>query len=201
MNKLIVVCAVLVAGLGFAGEKVKIPGEGKIAIVNACGVSKAPLESVVKKLEGFLMVDMEVKEGKWSLADAKSSFDAVKANAAVFVIKDKGLPLSLVAVESKWGVVNAEGLNDVEVEKETLRVLTMVLGGASSKYKTSAMRAVFSKADLALAGDVLAFDSLMSVFNYLPDLGVKQYRIMDREDAIEEGLIKTNATVSAEAKK
>jgi hypothetical protein len=53
------------------------------------------------------------------------------------------------------------------------------------------MRPVFSKEDLETkAGQVITFDSLMSIYSYIPSLGLKQYQMMTREDAEAEGLVK-----------
>lgn len=102
--------------------------------------------------------------------------------------------MSLVAMEARWGVVNAEGLDEGCVSKEVLRVMTVILGGASSKYTASMMRPVFSKEDLSKkAGDVVTFDSIMAISTYLPELGIKPYQMMTREEAVEEGLIKADA--------
>ena len=172
---------------------IKVGGEGKILVVNACDAPAAALETAARKIGNLLMIEIGVSKGEWTFQTARQSFEAAGANAAVFVVKDPSLPMSLVAMEARWGVVNAEGLSEKSIEKEVLRVATVVLGGASSKYSASTMRPVFSKDDLEKkAGDVVTFDSLMSIFTYLPDMGVKQYRLMTREDAVEEGLIKAD---------
>lgn len=175
-------------------EMVRIGGEGKVAIVNTCAAPSAPLEMAARKIGNLLMIYCEVQNGSWKFAEAQKAFDASKANAAVFVVKDAALPLSLVAMESKWGVVNAEGLPEKSLEKEVLRVATIVLGGGSSKYPASTMRPVFSKEDLETkAGQVITFDSLMSIYSYIPALRLKQFQMMTREDAEAEGLIKKEA--------
>jgi len=168
----------------------KIGGEGKFAIVNTCDAPTAQIDIALRKACGMLMINYEFQKGSWSFADAQKCFDATKANVAVFVVKDKSLPMSLIAMESKWGVVNAEGLDEKGVMKETLRVVTVLLGGASSKYPASTMRPVLNKAGLAKAGEIVTFDSIMNISGYLPELGIKPYQLMSREDAIEEGLIK-----------
>ena len=193
-----VVCAALAATAADTksakDQMVKIGGEGKVLVVNACGATAEALETAARKIGNLLMINISVENGAWSFPTAQKSFEATGANAAVFVVKDASLPISLVAMESRWGVVNADGLSDKSLEKEVLRVATVVLGGASSKYSASTMRPVFSREDLEKkAGDVVTFDSLMSIFTYLPDMGVKQYRMMSREDAIEEGLLKSDS--------
>lgn len=194
-------CAVMAAFAIFAGvafgaapEMVKIGGEGKVAVVNTCGVQTETLDVALRKVANLLMFNYEIQKGEWQLAEAQKCFEATKANAAVFIVKDKALPMSLIAMEAKWGVVNAEGLDEKGVMRETLRVATVVLGGASSKYTASTMRPVFSKGDLATkAGDLVTFDSIMAISTYLPELGIKPYQMMTREEAIEEGLIKADA--------
>lgn len=197
------VCGLLIGGVAFAAapEMVKVGGEGKIAIVNTCEAPTEALNVALRKVCNMLMINFEIKKGgAWTLANAQKCFDDAKASAAVFIVKDPALPMSLVAMESKWGIVNSAGLDESGVMKETLRVATLVLGGAASRYTASSMRPVFSKEDLAKkAGEIVTFDSIMAISNYLPDLGIKPYQMMDRQDAIAEGLIKDEKP--AEAKK
>jgi hypothetical protein len=200
MKKLVLsIVALAVVSAVWAAQKVnpekeellKIGGEGKVAIVNACEAPVAPLEMAARKIGNLLMIFCDVQKGVWKFADAQKSFDGAKANVAVFVVNDASLPLSLIAMEAKWGVVNAAGLTEKSLEKEILRVATIVLGGGSSKYSASTMRPVFSKEDLETkAGQVITFDSLMSIYSYIPSLGLKQYQMMTREDAEAEGLVK-----------
>lgn len=179
-------------------EMIKVGGEGKLAIVNTCGVSSEPLEIALKKITNFLMINSEIQTNTWSLAESKQSFEQAKATAAVFVVKDKSLPMSLIAMEAKWGVVNAEGLSEKSVEKEVLRVATIILGGASSKYPASVMRPVFSADDLEKrAGDVVTFDALMAIFPNLELLGFKQFQMMSKEDVLAEGLIEAKDKTDA----
>lgn len=179
---------------GAASEMVKLGGEGKVAVVNTCDAPTDALDVSLRKVTNLLMISYEIKKGEWKLAEAQKCFEATKANAAVFIVKDATLPMSLIAMEAKWGVVNAEGLDAACVSKEVLRVMTVILGGASSKYTASTMRPVFTKDDLAKkAGDIVTFDSIMSISTYLPELGIKPYQMMTREDAIAEGLIKADA--------
>lgn len=172
---------------------VKVGGQGRVVVVNTCGAPRAALETAMRKIGNLLMIETGVVDGRWSFPTAREDFGSAGADAAVFVVKNPSLPLSLVAMEDRWGVVNADGLSEKSIEKEVLRVATVVLGGASSKYSASAMRPVFSKEDLETkAGEVMTFDSLMAIFTYLPEMGIRQYRLMTREDALEEGLIKAD---------
>jgi len=176
----LVMCAAMAAS---CEEMVKIGGKGRLAVVDTYGAPQEAVQRAARKLENLLLITVSAEKGTWSFANAQSAFDAAKATAAVFIVKDPALPMSLVAMESKWGVVNADGLDEKGVEKELLRVATVVLGGASSKYTASSMRPVFSKEGLAKAGDVVTFDSLMAMFTYLPEMGFKQHELVPKEDA------------------
>ena len=194
MNKMIMlamsaICLAAVAANENNPRTVKVGGAGKLVFVNASQVDDSCLKSAAGKICNILMMDAEVKKGKWSLADAKKSMEALGATAAVFVVDDPSLPMSLVAMEEKWGVANASGLDAETLAKETLRVAIVVLGGASSKYPASVMRPVFSKEDLVKnAGSLVTIDALMAICPNLPSLGIKQFTMMDYADALEDGV-------------
>ena len=183
------VCFVAVAADSAGPQMVKIGGEGKLAFINSSQIEDVRLEPVASMISKILMINAEVAKGTWSMADAKKSLESIGASAAVFIVDDPKLPMSLVAMEEKWGVANAAGLDSESVSKEALRVATVVLGGASSKYKASVMRPVFSKEDLVTkAGSVVTIDALMAICPNLASLGIKQFTIMDYVDALEDGV-------------
>jgi len=168
---------------------VRVGGEGKVAFVNACGADVGVLSNDFAKLEKIILVDFAIQTGAWKLSEAKKCYDDAKATVAVFIVRDEALPMSLVAMESKWGVVNAVGLDAKCISKEAMRVATILLGGACSHYPASVMRPAFSPADLAKIGDVVTFDAVMNFRNYWPELGIEPYQLMSRKDAEEEGLL------------
>ena len=169
------------------GGMVLVNAEGKLAIVNACGYEGDVIANSVKKIGNVFMIVAEEQTGSWSLDKAKDAFDATKANAAVFVVKDKALPISLVALESRWGLVNAEGMNDAVLGKEIMRISTLLLGGASSKYEASVMRPAFSLEDIEKLGELATIDSLMAIFPNLQKYGFKQFEMMTFREAYESG--------------
>ena len=169
------------------GGMVLVNAEGKLAIVNACGYEGDVIANSVKKIGNVFMIVAEEQNGTWSLDKAKDAFDATKANAAVFVVKDKALPISLVALESRWGLVNAEGMNDAVLGKEIMRISTLLLGGASSKYEASVMRPAFSLEDIEKLGELATIDSLMAIFPNLQKYGFKQFEMMTFREAYESG--------------
>lgn len=192
IKRVVVAVSLLAATFAVAApsDMITVGGKGKVSFVNTCDAPTNALALSMKKLGGILMINLEITKGSWSLAEAKKSYDAVGANVAIFIVKDKTLPMSLIAMESKWGVVNAEGLDDSGVAKEAMRVATVLLGAASSRFPASTMRPVFSADDLKKAGEVVTFDSIMAISEFLPSLGIERYEMMTREDAIANGLIK-----------
>lgn len=180
----------------FAEEDEQKPygGEGVLAFVNTCDASPACLKVAADTMKNMLMIHTEVKNGSWSLARSKQSLADAKATAAVFVVKEKLLPVTLVAIEEKWGVVNADGIDDTALEKEVIRVASLVMGAAYSKYSASVMRPVFDMSEFAPKGtnvqDVITFDVLLNMDGALPKLGFKPFRMLTKEEAIAEGYIK-----------
>ena len=184
-----VACARLLAAP--STEKIPVGGKGFVAVVPACSVPHAVMTNVVDNFYKIMMIRAEVVPGKWSLATASKDLKATKANAAVFIVDDPALPMSLVALESKWAVMNARGLSDLAFSKELQRMLCVVLGAPYSKFETSTLRPAYSPRDLeTMKGDGITFDTLISICENIKPLGIKQYRFLDREDAIEEGYIK-----------
>lgn len=170
------------------GGNIRIGAKGVLAFVNACDASDDTVASAATQLAKLLMIDVRPQRGSWALPSAASAFEKADATAAVFVVRDRTLPMSLVAMESRWGVVNAEGLDDACLKRELLRVATVVLGGAASKYDPSFMRPVFSASELAKSGDAFTIDVAMMLFPSLQNHGFSQYRTMTYREACEEGL-------------
>lgn len=197
MKKLLVVALVAIpAVLPLAADNQDIPegpivnvgGEGRVAIVSAEDKDAALLAEVATNMGKILMIDIGVEKGVWSLASADAAFKAAKAQVAVFVVDDATLPISLVAPESKWGVVNRKNMNDRQLRKAVTRVALSLLGAANSRYEASAMYPAYSLADLDKGEDSVTVDTVMAVFQTLDKLGIKQYRQISYRDACIEGV-------------
>ena len=78
-------------------------------------------------------------------------------------------------------------MSDAVLGKEIMRVATLLLGGASSRYESSVMRPAFSLEDLEKIGDLATIDSLMAIFPNLKVHGFKQYEMMTFREAYESG--------------
>ena len=191
----VAICAACFVHAAFAeevdpeyGPTITIKGKGRLAIADAGGSEAKPLQAVADAIANFMMIDVGVEKGVWTFAGASEALKATKATAAVFVVKDKSLPISLIAMEARWGIVNAEGMSVEQVEKETLRVALVLLGAASSKYAASVMRPAFSLADIDKAGKSMTVDSLMAIMPNLEANGFTCQRTLTYREACEEGV-------------
>lgn len=182
-----IACSAFAERRPLAPDMIRFDGKGTLVFVNAAGTSDDAIRNAADTISNFLSVETEVRKGEWSLATARTGLAAMNANAAVYLVKDEHLPLSLTAAEEKWGVVNVKGLSDKAVRKMALRVAIVLLGGASSKYPASVMRPVFSVADLENAGEVMTIDSLMAIQSNLAANGFKPFQIVDYAAALEAG--------------
>lgn len=181
------VCSVFAEKRQLAPDMLRFDGSGTLVFVNAAGIPDKDLQAVADMIGSFLSVETEVRKGKWDMANAKKGLADMKANAAVYLAKDDALPLSLIAMEEKWGVANVKGLSDKAACKMALRVAIVLLGGASSKYPASVMRPARTTADVEKLGDTMTVDSLMTILPNLKDHGFVPFRIVDYATALVEG--------------
>lgn len=125
---------------------------GSIVILNAqTRLTSAELGGVVDKIKTKLGIYAEVREiPSATIAEAGKLKAEAKASVAVFLVDDQTLPMSLVAYEEHWGLVNvaklAEGADKVSLfgraNAETMRVLALASGGADSQFPSSLMKEV-----------------------------------------------------------
>lgn len=141
----------------------------------------------------------------WEHRKMTSSFDLAKAAelkgnaaAAIFIVDDPALPMSLVAMEEKWGLVNLAKLvtdkpNIIKLlhrtEKLVTRVATGVLGGSHClEIPFSAMKPVYSLADLdKMEAHAFSPAALTELSYTLPKLGLSRVTPCTYEDACVEG--------------
>ena len=134
---------------------------------------------------------------KFAIRDAETILKDIGANAVVYVVDDQNLPMSIVAMESKWALINLAKINSDKPSKEILqrrgeklliRATTVVLGGANSDIQVSAMQSINSLEDLdAVKGRGVDPRSCMAIFRHLPTIGVIQDQITSYRKACEEG--------------
>ena len=202
MKALVFVAAICAAGAVFSagtntveaknavlaknGGMIVKPGEGKLVVVNC--QTKIPATNVSERATRFvapLRVPIEVREGSWKFGDGRPA----DANAALFVVDDPALPMSLVAAEERWGVVNVAKLDvGPRFNRQFLRSAILTFGAAHSQQKGSPMRAVTKPEDLdAFMSEDLMFDTLISVGSHLKGIGVTPNRLTSYRRACKEG--------------
>lgn len=155
------------------GGMVEMPGTGKLVIVNC--QKKVPAEVLQAKVDQFikfLHVKIELVEGSWRLGTPVPG----DANAALFVVDDPALPISLIAPEAQWGALNVANLDaDARFRKAFTRAAVSTFGAGVSQIKGSAMQTVKKVEDLdKLHSDSFGFDSLSCIMRNLENLGVTQ---------------------------
>ena len=209
MHKIIaIITTVFIAASAFAAEQTTAPkltkaekerlrlektggmitkrGEGKAVIVNCQQKFQATiLTGTIRPFQYLLKVEMETRPGTWKFGDEIPA----DANVAVYVIDDAKLPLSLVAAEARWGVVNVAQIdNENSFKKEVTRVAVMTLGGGVSQYKVSPMQPVSSPKDLdTIMGCALTVDVTMAMRANLEKLGLTPAKYTTYRKACMEG--------------
>lgn len=181
------------------GGELEIPRKGCVLVAD-CGSGLAPevIDGAVRSLEGITRVDFKRKTlGAFSIADTPAKAKAeVGAAAAVFVVDDPALPLSLLAPEGNWGVVNVAPMRvggasaDVVARragKEFLRIGALALGAWHGEGG-SVLRGVKDARGLdAIQSGRLTLFELRNVMNSLLSLGVTRASTTTYLQACREG--------------
>lgn len=181
------------------GGFIEFPGTGKIAVLNA--QKTIPLELINENVTMLSRlarnVNVAVEDATFSLETAKSVREKVGAPAAVYLVEDPALPMSLIAIEDGWGIVNIaplkEGADDAKLKtrfkKEFVRVSSIVFTGAKSQFKNSPLQSAQSVADLdKIVGENYGIDTMTALMNHLPEIGVKPSTRMTYRSACMQGI-------------
>ena len=182
------------------GGFLQIKGHGFLAVLNGQPeVKDETIREIVQPIADFSYgVKVEVKPAKFALATAKAEREKAGAGACVFVADDPALPMSLVALEECWGMVNLAplkaGAPDAakfasRFRKELIRITSVVFSGAKSQYKTSPLQCVTSAEALdKTIGDAYGIDSLMNIVKNLPDFGIQPDKRITYMAACQQGI-------------
>lgn len=182
------------------GGPVKLPPKGFVALIDC--QSRADFdknsEKFRKTFEGFGFATKEFKSDKpFEFRDLTERVKQLKAGSVVFVIDDPNLPMSLVSIETRSGVVNVGALDSDNPSPALLtrragkligRVAMMVSGGAESDAPTSSMKTVTSLKELDLSeglGDEVYV--MMGVIRGMAKAGVMAERRMSYKQACKLG--------------
>ena len=181
-----------------SGGFIEIPGKGQIVVYNyQSKISHELIEDRTKRFAGSIHSVITLASEKKSL-DQGLPVLPQGISAGVFVVDRKDLPMSLLAVEDRWGLVNVAKLNPDNVDKamfekrfakEFSRVLAITLGGYTSQTVNSSLQLVTSVKDIdSLAMEGAAFDTLQLIAKALKRLGVVAPRKITYRRACIEGI-------------
>ena len=168
---------------------------GTIYVVNAQKkVSFDSIKKPVEWLQNYLKVQFKIIDGTFvHRSEAYSFMQKNRANAIIVVYEDtKESSTLLIAPESRWASVNIAAIGSDNVtdrtQKEISRAIAYVCGGMSSQYHPTLGSHVDSPSFLdGIEGYDLPIDILLSMRQFLPQLGVTPYREVMYRKACREG--------------
>lgn len=175
------------------GGKLEKPGTklGQITIVNTQeSANEEWIKSAVSYLAKETRLNVVFQNGAFSFPTPK-----LIGNISVYIIDDNNLPPTLIAAESRWGVVNVANLKsnklqfyEARVKKQISRVFSMLCGGMSSNFSLSVASPVTCVADIdAMPGSHIPFDVANKMPMYLQKFGVSPAVITTYRKACQEG--------------
>lgn len=175
------------------GGKMKEPGtqKGKVVYVNCQKAADAALlKDHAALFAKELKIEIETVDGVFDLAKPN-----VQGDASLFVIDDPAMPMSLVAPESKWAMINVSPLKTdkdaffaARVKKELTRGFCFLGGAVASQYPQALTECVTKPEDLDKYSDErLPFDVIQRFAGYLAGYGVTPYRLITYKKACQEG--------------
>lgn len=178
----------------------KLKGYGFVAAIDCRQVkSEADFKDGIDSVKSTFKPDIRVVNGKaFSLSNATEQLKNSKANAAVFIIEDKNLPMTLTAYEEKWTFINAakikEDSPDAAKFRKRLSLLFMrqccrILGSDATKTPDCCLYPVFNLKDLdSITSMDVAIGVYIAINESMPCIGVEGIEMGTYRDACELGL-------------
>ena len=177
------------------GEVIKMPGvgHGEIVLINAQGRARREwLEGAAAYFEAMCGIAVRVAEGRFALPPPAPER---AENLALYVVDDGALPMSLVAVEAGWGMVNVAPLQDADeevfksrVRKELSRGFALLCGGYASTFNNLLMTGMRTAADLDGAPNSrLPADTIGGCLKCLKRFGFERFVSATYREACEQG--------------
>ncbi len=168
------------------GGIIEKQGDGVVRVINSQRkISTEVISDRINRLNEVLRIRIDVQEGEWSL----SRKNTPACNAIIYVVDDSSLPMSLIAPESQWGLLNVSEIDaGPRFNKALVRVMIGTLGAGVSQFKGSPMQTVQGPQDLdKLHSDGIPFDAMQAIMRNLQNIGVTQSRKTTYRKACEEG--------------
>ena len=183
------------------GGLIKIPAQGHVTLIDY--QAKADHEKLAAKFaetfEGFHLPTKAVRsETPFALSDMKSKAKDVGAGSVVMVVDDPSLPMSLVSIETRCGLVNVAALAADNPSAAVLtrrtgkmvgRVAMLASGGAESDSPTSSLKTMTNLAELdASEGRGNEVYVMMGVIRGMQRAGVMPEHVITYKQACKQGI-------------
>lgn len=187
------------------GGVVQVQGKGKIVLLDCDGCLGEDMRNALsEKLSNMLLVRVEPIEAQtFRMNTANYALAGTGGEAGVFFVEDPGLPMSLVAQEECWGLINVYWLQEKidrttpkgketfnsRVRKEFARVIVALLGPSYARTASTKPQRVRNWQELDANGtEIIPFEALMAMFNYMPQIGIERIVMMSYREACEAGM-------------
>lgn len=178
------------------GGPVKLPPKGFVALVdyqNRADFAKTS-ERFKETFDGFQLASKAIKADKpFSMLDLTTKRKELGAGSVVLIVDDPSMPMSLVSIETRSGLVNvaalaadnpAPALLTRRTCKMVGRVAMLASGGAESEAPTSALQTVTDLSELdACEGRGDEVYVMMGVIRGMAKAGVTGERRMSYKQA------------------
>ena len=174
--------------------------KGEVVFLNT--QKRVPAEPLIKRIDtmkDFFCSSFRLKE--WNkpitLANAQATLDECKANAAVFIVDDPSIPVTILsAPETNWIFLNVaalakDGADGQKIMERTRRELWRTLGymlGNDSVADVCVMKAVTSLKELdELGAEAPSSGPIILISRRLKSIGVMPYQRTSYSRALREG--------------
>ena len=175
------------------GDKIKHPGvqKGKVVYVNCqTAVDDSLIKSNAEHFATQVKIGVETVKGSFDLAAPK-----VQGEATLFIVDDPKLPMSLVAPEARWCMVNVAPLKcekpqffQARVRKALSRGFGFLAGAVASQFQGTLVEGITKPEDYdTRAAEGLPHDVMLRIPKYLAGYGIVPYELVFYRKACEEG--------------
>ena len=181
------------------GGPVKIGGKGRIAVVD-CRKAADTNDCLfgVEAVRNLFKPEIVFRAGgAFSVSGAGDAVSRSGDNAAVFVVDDPTLPMTLTAAEEKWAMVNAAKARADKPDAARfrrrmgllfLRQCCRLMGSDATKTPECCLYPAFSLQDLdAIEGPDVAISVFIAISESMSRLGLEGEEIVSYRDACELG--------------
>lgn len=164
---------------------------GRVVLVDCQSAADAKwISNAASVIANNLRITVDVERGEFDLMNPKC-----RAEATVFIVDDKKLPMSLIAPETRWSMLNVGKLKAAKrsyFETRTMKAITRavvpLLGGADSQYPCCLMGNVLKPEDFdKFPTSQLPVDVVARMEKNMEGLGIGQWRDVFYREACQQG--------------